>query len=163
MNLGFPGSFYQPQAENNGLVPKPLNSGSQMAFRAELPGEGSLQPPPPVQYDRKPTPPTATHPAYQMNRNSQGGGSPQPSPGLSQFSQDSNRLSASQPSNSPNPAQRSSYQVTNPDAAPAQAGASNSTPPLGQQANRQSSHSSVQECGKNGRRGELRRQRHWPT
>lgn len=139
-----PGSFYQPQ--NNGLVPEPLKSGNQMSFRAELPGEGTLQPPP-VQYDRKPTPPTATHPAYQMNRNSQGAGSPQPSPGLSQFSQDSNRLSASQPSNSPNLAQRSSYQVTNPDAPPAQPGASSSasnSPALGQ-ANRQSSHSSVQE------------------
>ncbi|KAK3684388.1 hypothetical protein LTR37_020323 [Vermiconidia calcicola] len=106
-----PGSFYQPQPQqSNELYPPPLKHSGQQTFRAELAGDTNLQPPTSQNYDTKPAPPTATHPAYQAYQTS-----PQPSPRLP--SQGSPQPSPGLPSQGP-PARHSSssgYQVTNPD------------------------------------------------
>lgn len=99
-----PGSFYQPQ-QANGLYPQPLKPQGQMAFTSELPGDNTYRQPQ-ISQDSKPTPPTATHPAYQAYSQP-----PQPSPGLPA------RLSPRLPAGEP-PSRTSSngsYQVTNPD------------------------------------------------
>ena len=124
-----PGSYYHAQPQNS-LYPQPLKPQGQ-TFRSELPGDTTLHPS--AAQDMKPSPPMATHPAFQRNSSQP---SPQPSPRLPQPSpQPSPRL----PQHSPQPSPRlpagenvsrqnssGSYQVTNPDLPASQRNSSHS-------------------------------------